>query len=271
MSESIRSLLPAASADAPHLVLGEQPFDVAATAFRLLNTGPGPLSVDGAALGGGLPARRIALSELAAILMHPSCGYAASDRAWRLLIEHARTDGPAWVVGAVGVALPGLRPAAYRLRGFSGDVQAELLTAFVAALLSMKSAGPRVAQRLLSATFTTARAALRADQARPKTPVELPVSAPTAGHPDLVLARAVMAGVITAFEAELIGATRLEGVSVAGYAQGLGKAVKAVYKARDRAEERLVAAIRAGVLSDEDAAVIAEATMTLASDPGQGF
>jgi hypothetical protein len=101
--------------------------------------------------------------------------------------------------------------------------------------------------------------------------VELPVSAPTAGHPDLVLARAVTAGVITAFEAELIGATRLEGVSVAGYAQGLGKAVKAVYKARDRAEERLVAAIRAGVLSDEDAAVIAEATMTLASDPGQGF
>ena len=65
MSESIRSLLPSADQDAPRLVLGEQPFDVAATAFRLLTTGPGPLSVDGAALGGGLPARRIALSELA--------------------------------------------------------------------------------------------------------------------------------------------------------------------------------------------------------------
>nr|WP_221378384.1 hypothetical protein [Actinoplanes polyasparticus] len=271
MSESIRSLLPTAGAHAPALVLGEQPFDVAATAFRLLTTGPGPLSVDGAALGGGLPARRIALSELAAILMHPSCAYATSDRVWRLLIERARTDGPAWVVGAVGVALPGLRPAAYRLRGFSGDVQAELLTAFVVALRSMKLGSPRVAQRLLSATFTAARAALRADQARPKTPVELSVSAPTAGHPDLVLSWAVTAGVISSAEAELIGVTRLEGVSVAGYAQRLGKAAKAVYKARDRAEERLVAAIRAGMLSDEDAAVIAEATMTLASDPGQGF
>jgi hypothetical protein len=150
-------------------------------------------------------------------------------------------------------------------------VQAELLTAFVAALRSMKLGGPRVAQRLLSATFTAARAVLRADQARPKTPVELPVSAPTAGHPDLVLARAVTAGVISSAEAELIGVTRLEGVSVASYAQRLGKAAKAVYKARDRAEERLVAAIRVGVLSDEDAAVIVEATMTLAPDPGQGF
>ena len=271
MSESIRSPLPTAGPDAPALVPGEQPFDVAATAFRLLTTGPGPLSVDGAALGGGLPARPIALSELAAILMHPSCGYATSDRVWRLLIERARTEGPAWVVGAVGVALPGLRPAAYRLRGFSGDVQAELLAAFVAALHSMKLGGPRVAQRLLSATFTAARAMLRADHERPKMPVELPVSAPTAGHPDLALARAVTAGVVTAFEAELIGATRLEGVPVAGYAQGLGKTTKAVYKARDRAEERLVAAIRAGVLSDEDAAVVAVATMTLAPDPVQGF
>ncbi len=266
MSESIRTALPTTGPRASALVLGEQPFDVAATAFRLLTTGPGPLSVDGRALGGGLPARRIPLSELAAILMHPSCGYTTSDRVWRLLISRARTEGPAWVVGAVGVALPGLRPAAYRLRGFSGDVQAELLTAFVAALRSMKPGGAKVAQRLLSATFTAARAALRADEPRTRMLVELPVSAPTAGHPDVVLDRAVTAGVITSAEAELIGATRLQGVSVAGYAQRLGKAAKAVYKFRDRAEARLVAAVRSGVLSDEAAAVIAEATMSLAPD-----
>ncbi|MGC9667414.1 hypothetical protein ACNTMW_12765 [Planosporangium sp. 12N6] len=262
MPKFVRSVLPAVG-----LVLGEQPFDVAATAFRLLTTGPDPLSIDGAALGGGLPRRRIALSELAAILMHPSCGYAASDRAWRLLIERARTDGSAWVVGAVGVALPGLRQAAYRLRGFSGDVQAELLTAFVAALREVKVGGPRVVQRLLSATFTAARAALRADEPRAKAPGELPVPAPTTGHPDVVLARAVAVGVITPAEAELIGATRLDGVAVADYAARLGKAPKAVYKARDRAEERLVAAVCSGDLSDEDAQVIAEATMTVVPDP----
>lgn len=265
MSESIRTVLPATGPGAPAVVSGEQSFDVAATAFRLLTTGPEPLSIDGTTLGGGLPVRRIVLSELAAILMHPSCGYATSDQVWRLLIECARTDGPAWVIGAVGVALPGLRPAAYRLRGFSGDVQAELLTAFVTALRGLPLGGPRVAQRLLSATFTAARTALRADEpARVSGPVPAPVAA--SGHPDFVLVRAVTAGVITAAEADLIGATRLEGVPIAGYAQRVSKTSKAVYKARERAEARLVAAVRAGVLSDPDADVITEATMTLAPD-----
>jgi hypothetical protein len=270
MSQFVRSVLPTAGAVAPRLVLGDQPFDVAANSFRLLTTGPEPLSIDGVALGEGLPARRIVLSELSAILMHPSCGYPASDRAWRLLIEQARTGGPAWVVGAVGVALPGLRQAAYRLRTFSGDVQAELLTAFVAALRTVKPGGAKVAQRLVTATFTAARAALRADEpVRGETPVGLLASTP--GHPDFVLARAVAAGVITPGEAELIGATRLEGVSVAGYAERVGRGYWAVAKERSRAEERLVAAIRAGVLSDEDAAVIAEATMTHGADPAHHF
>lgn len=266
MSQFVSSVLPAAGCDAPRLVLGAQPFDVAANSLRLLTTGPEPLSVDGAALGGGLPRRRIPLSELASILMHPSCDHATSDQVWRLLIGRARTDGPAWVVGAVGVALPGLRQAAYRLRGFTGDVQAELLTAFVAALPGVKPGGARVVQRLLSATFTAARAALRATEPiRTNAPVELPVAA--GGHPDVVLARAVAAGIITPGEAELIGATRLEGVSVADYAQRAGRGYWAVAKERSRAEERLVTAIRAGVLSDEDAQVIAEATTTVAVDP----
>ncbi|MGA5304566.1 hypothetical protein ACPCHT_31970 [Nucisporomicrobium flavum] len=266
MSEYSGSLLPAAGAAAPAVVHGEQPFDVAATAFRLLTTGPEPLSVDGAALGEGLPARRIVLSELAAVLMHPSCGYAASDRVWRLLIEQSRTGGPAWVVGAVGVALPGLRQAAFRLRHSRGDVQAELLTAFVAALRSVKQGGVKVAQRLLSATFTAARAALRASEPPTSASVPMPGTA-AVGHPDVVLERAVAAGVITAAEAELIGATRLEGVPVAGYAKAAGRSYWAVAKERSRAEQRLVDAVRAGVLSDPDAAVIAEATMTLAPDP----
>jgi hypothetical protein len=266
MSQYVRSVLPATGADAPGLVFGEQPFDVAANSFRLLTAGPEPLSIDGAALGGGLPSRRIALSELAAILMHPSCGYTTSDRVWRLLIEQARTGGPAWVVGAVGVAMPGLRQGAYRLRHSAGDVQAELLTAFVAALRTVKPGGAKVAQRLLSATFTAARAALHADEPH-RTPVPMPAFAPVGGHPDTVLVRAVAAGVVSAAEAELIGATRLEGVPVADYAERAGRSYWAVVKERSRAEERLVAAVRDGALSDQDAAVIAEATMTLTADP----
>ncbi|MBB2943233.1 hypothetical protein FB565_002946 [Actinoplanes lutulentus] len=271
MSQSVRSVVPAGF-DAPRLVLGEQPFDVAATALRLLTAGPGPLSVDGAVLGGGLPRRRIVLSELASVLMHPSCGHTTSDEVWRLLIERSRTDGPAWVVGAVGVALPGLRQAAYRLRRYSGDVQAELLTGFVAALRTVNPAGSRVVQRLLSAAFTAARTELRASEShREAGYLDTTASWPKAGHPDVVLTRAVTAGVITAADAELIGATRLAGTSVADYAASTSKGAKAIYKARDRAEAQLVAALHAGLLSDQDAEVIAEATMTLRADPPHRF
>lgn len=266
MANSVRSAEPA-GVDAPRLVLGEQPFDVAATALRLLTTGPEPLSVDGTALGGGLPRRRIVLSELASILMHPSCGHTTSDQVWRLLIERARTDGPAWVVGAVGVALPGLRQAAYRLRHYSGDVQAELLTGFVAALRTVNPSGARVVQRLLSTAFTAARTELRASEPRREADhLDSTAVWPGAGHPDVVLARAVTAGVITAADAELIGATRLAGTPVADYAESLGKGAKAIYQARGRAERLLVAAMRAGLLSDPDEQVIAEATMTLRAD-----
>lgn len=254
------------------IVRGDAPLDVAEVTFRLLTAGPEPLSIDGAQIGLGLPARRIPLHELASVLMHPSCSFAASDTVWRLLIDRARTGGPAWVVGAVGVALPGLRAAARRLsRTYAGDVQAEVLAGFLAALGQVKPSGPRVVQRLCSTALVTARAALRASEpARADVNAAAPGSAPPpalSGHPDFVLARAVAAGVITAAEADLIGATRLEDVPVAEYARRHGKTAKAVYKARDRAEERLVTAIRAGQLSDTDADVITEATTRVAVDP----
>ena len=263
-----RSTLPSNSLAVPHTVHGDSPFDVAETSIRLLTTGPEPLAVDGAHLGHGLPRRRIPLHELAAVSMHPTCSYAASDAAWRLLVQRARTGGPAWVVGAVGVALPGLRAAERRLnRQHTGDVQAEVLAAFVGALQRVDVEPPRVAQRLCSATLVTARAALRdSEPTRAKVtgpgPVSTPPPAP-AGHPDFVLARAVAAGVITAREADIVGATRLEDEPIAAYADRAGLGTWAAYKTRARAEERLATAVRAGQLTDDDQAVIAEATLTV--------
>jgi hypothetical protein len=273
MSHGTRTTTPETRVDAPHLVRGTSPLDVAETTFRLLTAGPSPLSMDGRRLGHGLPRRRIPLPELASILMHPSTNYEARDETWRLLVTRARTAGPGWVVGAVGVALPGLRAAAHRLHHtYSVDVQAELLAGFVVALRNVELDAPRVAQRLCSTAFVAARAALRASEpARAEVASVAPGSAlppPPFGHPDFVLARAVQAGVITAAEAELIGATRLEEISTTEYAQRSGQARWAVYKARARAEARLVAAIRCGSLSDPDAQVIAEATMTVIAEPG---
>ncbi|MBT8226734.1 MAG: hypothetical protein HKP61_05445 [Dactylosporangium sp.] len=267
--------LPTTGLDTAHLVCGDAPLDVAETTFRLLTTGPEPLTVDGGALGHSLPRRPIVLRELASVLMHPSCGYLASDAAWRLLVDRARTAGPAWVIGAVGVALPGLRSASWRLnRTFTGDVQAELLAAFVTALTGVDTAEPRVAQRLCSTALVAARARLRAvEPARVEVTVRTVVSAPPpapGGHPDFVLARAVRAGVISALEAELIGATRLEDIPIAEYATRAGLSRWAAYKTRARAEERLVAAIRTGSLDDDTASVVTEATTTVAFDPWAG-
>jgi hypothetical protein len=240
--------------------------------FRLAHAGPQPLAVHGRPIGHGLPRRPIPLPELSAILMHPSCDFPARDEVWRLLVVQARSGSDAWLVGAVGVALPGLRNAAARLaRTVTGDVQAALVTEFVAALKTVSLDEPRVVSRLLDTASSAARAALRA--AEPASSGEAnfaPGSAlppPPYGHPDLVLARAVAAGVITAEEADLIGTTYLEDVSVADYADRLGVSRWTVYKRRKAAEARLVEAITSGTLSDPDADVIAEATLTRAAPP----
>ncbi|GGK43769.1 hypothetical protein GCM10010124_40710 [Pilimelia terevasa] len=237
--------------------------------FELLSAGPDPLTVDGAALGHGLPPRRIGLPELTAILLHPATSFAARDAVWRNLIDRARTGGPGWVVGAVGVALPGLRTITGRLaRAFDGDVAATVVAEFVAVLRTLDPGPIQVVAGLLNATHAAARASLRA--ATPAhcgegnfAPVSTVPPAPF-GHPDFVLARAVHTGVITGGEAELIGVTRLEDVPVAAYAARLGVSASLIYKRRTAAEGRLVAALRGGELADDIADVVADATGTLA-------
>jgi hypothetical protein len=99
----------------PALVRGKTPLDDLEISLRLLCTGPKPLAVNGRRLGHGLPRRMIPLHELASVLMHPATGFQAREAAWRLLVTNARTGDEKWIVGAVGVALPGLRRAAGRL------------------------------------------------------------------------------------------------------------------------------------------------------------
>jgi hypothetical protein len=183
--------------------------------FRLSGQGPQPLSVDGRQLGHGLPARLIALPELSSVLMHPSCGEAAKDAVWRLLVENARTGRKAWVVGAVGVALPGLRSRAYLLWLHSrGDVQAALVTEFVTALSTLDLTADKVIKRLLSAAFSQARMRLRAAEPAGSGEANFAPGSvlppPPFGHPDFVLARAVRRGVLTGREADMIGAICLD-------------------------------------------------------------
>lgn len=254
----------------PGLTAAAMPLEQLELTLRLLCTGPQPLAVDGRRIGCGLPRRRIRLDELASVLAHPACGQEAKRRVWALLIEHARAGEAGWVVGAAGVALPGLRRAAGRLArtGRREDVEADLLEGFLAAIGEVDTARAGICARLVNAAHSHARAALRAQEAGASgEPNFAPGSAlppPPYGHPDLVLARAVGQGIITAAEADLIGATRLEQVPLAEFAEAAGLSAWAVYKRRRKAEQRLVDAVAAGQLSDPVAEVVTEATQTTA-------
>jgi len=222
--------------------------DVLDTSFRLLVSGPSPLALDGRILGSGLPARLIPLDELRALLLRRSTPFAARDAAVAELLRRARDDHDTWTVGLAGVLVPGLRRVAATLAedypGDPADIDAEVLAGLVAAIGRIDPAGSRLAAQLLRAAFNRAKRLRRAELwlASRSTPVEPASMAPPplAGHPDLVLARAVAHGIISRDEAELIGLTRLEHVSVAQVAAANGYQPGTLARRRERAEARLV-------------------------------
>jgi hypothetical protein len=195
------------------------PLDAARSAFEWLVAGPRPVSVDGR-LFPGLPARRVPLNEVRDRLLRRRCPQALRDAVWAHLVLLARTEGGTWTVGCVGVALPALTSIAAKLSArFAGDpsdIHAAVLAGFVGEFGTIDLRKPRIGFRST-------------------------LPPPPWGHPDFVLARAVAEGAVTPFEAELIGATRLEGVPLADAAAERGMFYQAAKKARQRAERRLVA------------------------------
>jgi hypothetical protein len=266
------------------------PLDQAQAAFDLLVTGPNPLTVNGRRIGHGLPRRLIPLDELKSMLLHPSVSYAARDAAWVELVTRTRStpspstpfrSGPsrsAWVVGAVGVAMPGLRRAAGRLcRGrdrWAADVEGEMLAGFLLALQTIDLAEPGIAGRLCWAAYraghrlqvATGRAGdlsadgVVAEQAGLPAPEDLISDGPYAGpatragsqnggrdggdeEARALLARAVAEGLISRTAAHLVARTRLDGAALAAVAAELGTSYAAARQRRLRAEKRLAAAL----------------------------
>jgi hypothetical protein len=107
------------------------PFDTLETCFRLLSTGPACHAVDGRQLGHGLPARRISLVELRALLQHPAATSDLQHAVLQELVRLATEQRGRWMVGVAGVLLPGLRRIAASVgsvdRQAAGQVEADLL------------------------------------------------------------------------------------------------------------------------------------------------
>ena len=169
------------------------------------------------------------------------------DAVWAELVRRCRQQPGVWTVAAAGMALPALRKlAAGFARSYDGpieDLDADILTGFLEQLAVVDTgkqgifpdlwwAARRAGSRTSAAEIDFMRHAAGYASAPPPAPC---------GHEDLVLARAQRHGVITAEDAELIGMTRLDGMSLAEAAQALGASKNAVKIRRQRAEARLVA------------------------------
>lgn len=226
---------------------GENALDVARRAFGFLVTGPHPIALNGCALP-EWPARLVPLDEVTARVLHRQCPQPVRDHVWTELVTRARAEGGAWTLGCVGVALPALTTIAARLTArFAADpadIHAAVLAGFLAALAEIDLRGPRIMNRLRWAAYRSGHAALRdaLDAPEPGTSTSAstgPLVRSVEGHPDLVLARAVADGTLTPHEAELIGATRLDGQSLTRLAADRGRAYEALKKTRARAERRL--------------------------------
>jgi hypothetical protein len=231
------------------------PLDAAERAFTLLVQPPSHVGFDGRGFA-GLPDEILPLDQLKDLLLSPATNVEVRYAVWRELVTRARRDGPAWVVAAVGVAMPGLRRIAGMLaagwRGDTDDLDSELIVGFVARLKTIDLGVPRICGRLIDAGLRAARKARDADSDAQLIHTE--ATGPIApihpwDHPDLVLARAVAAAVIDADEANLIAATRLDTATVAQVADRLGIAPSTASAWRGKAERRLAAAIAEGELA----------------------
>jgi hypothetical protein len=178
-------------------------------AFDLLTVPPRPLLFDGRGLP-GLPQRLLGLRELKAFLIADTTPLWVRDAAWRDLVNRTRSGGPAWVIAAVGVAIPGLRRVAGMLSvgrpGDNADTDADLLEGFLQRLRTIDCDGERICGRLIDAGVRAVRRSRAQREANNVTLVDAAWSLPPAqpfDHPDWVLVRAVAAAVIAPEEQQL--------------------------------------------------------------------
>ncbi len=227
----------------------------AETAFALLTCEPAPLAFDARPVP-GLPNRTMPLNELRELLIRAPHYVETTDALWRQLAGHARNWGPAWVVGAVGVALPGLTRMAARITRtyprHRDDIDSELLAGFLCALKTAELQPPRVWLRLCWAAWRAGVSVVKGEPTE-ELPTDLPTGSrsPTRpyGHPELILGRAVAAGVVTAEQADLIADTRFGDTLVEQLATELGVPAPALRMRRRRAERAVAKAVLAGDLS----------------------
>ncbi|MGW7074668.1 hypothetical protein [Streptomyces sp. NPDC054866] len=238
------------------------PFDQVDAALLDLASAPRPLTLPAALLSTSEPGAAWPVDLVRARMAHPSTPGTARAQVWAEIVRRRLTFGEPWGTVAVAMTVPVLRRAMARLPRLRelerGELEQEVLTAVIEQLavltpdempeeigLQLVRAGDRAAHRLLYATQRDRRLGpLPLDEGT----VGQPLATGSQAQAYVVLERAARAEVITSAEAELIAATRLDGQSAKECANGAGISVRAMFRRRSAAEQRLAQALIADEL-----------------------
>ncbi|RBO79603.1 hypothetical protein [Nocardia puris] len=189
-------------------------------------------------------------------LWDPETSMAEVDAIWVWLLHRVRAEEPDAMLVCAGLAAPMLSRTASAWVTSSHaarhDIESEILTAFLSHLPRVGLDQPGVWHRLRWGAYRAGLAAAIGQRTGVTVVGDLDrdlaalgergqAMASRVGHPEMVLAHAVAAGVISADAAELIAASRWEGRSLTALAADRGVSLWKLRKQRPRAERALLA------------------------------
>jgi hypothetical protein len=189
--------------------------------FVELTTPPNPLALDGAALGCGLPARTEPLDKFRVLLLKRQTTWVTKDAVWKELVKRAHNQPKPWTIAAAGMMIPGLKQIAGKLNarypGEKSDLDSEILNGFLEALDLAEPGHPKVYGQLYWSAFRRGHEACSRENRilRQNALLDDATCAsyrrPVSGHPDLILAGAVLDHALTEEQAALLSDVRLDG------------------------------------------------------------
>lgn len=241
------------------------PFTLLERTFRELCRGPRPLALPSRLVHPAIAtterSRGIPLDHVRAALRAAGPNSQLARRVWPELLRRAQAPrGHAWLVAAAALAVPSLRRVKSRRRWGGlvelADLEQEMLWGFVRELRLVDAADPAAFNCLRRAADLAAYHLLRqAKQHRrnivpvdPATLARLEEASSPPSWDTGLLERAIAARVIDDADAELIATSRIDRVPVRRIVEGSQSRIRAAYRRRAAAEQRLADAIRADLI-----------------------
>lgn len=158
------------------------------------------------------------LDEVRVLLLKRRTSWVTKDVVWQELVKRAHATPEPWITVTAGMMIPGLKHIGGKLGGrYPGDrndLDSEILEGFLQALDIADESAPKIYSQLYWAAFRRGHEACNRERRLAMSRSELADTVadrrPAGGHPDLVLADAMLSGVVTPQQADLVSDVLLD-------------------------------------------------------------